>query len=97
MSNAKKLFRVLSAGGVLEGDFASKSDAKKFRNSFNSRLKPGDRVAWVSVGPDHWRWNTDRSVPVRHHVDTKPWNEEPVQAGRSPVDAEGVREFMEAA
>lgn len=63
----KSLFRVYTAGRVLLGSFGSKFLALKAMRTYNAKLKPGERPAWVSYGPDHWRAKNEKAndIPKR--------------------------------
>lgn len=61
----KSLFRVMSAGNILVGSFGSKFLALKAMRNYNRKLRPGERPAWVTHGPDHWRAKENSKVPRR--------------------------------
>lgn len=69
----KILFHVYSEGRKLQGEFGSKQAAKKFRDNHNATLEKGEHPWWVSPGKDHWRWNTDRTIPTRPPADIVPF------------------------
>lgn len=60
------LYQVLGAGRVVIGTFGSKLAALNAMRKINAKLVRGvDTPVFVSPGPDHWRYNANRTVPQR--------------------------------
>lgn len=66
MTKSLALYQVLSnSGRALVGTFGSRLAALNAMRKINAKLAKGEPSVFVSPGPDHWRYKTDRSVPMR--------------------------------
>lgn len=66
MTKSLDLYQVLSnVGRALVGTFGSKAAARNAMRKINASRKAGEPPVFVSPGPDHWRYKTDRTVPLR--------------------------------